>query len=151
MNRTQTMRPYLIASVLMMIFISGMTQDELTVNLDRSGEKLDLKTYQSHSGKTMFFSIKSPAKVSISQGFTDPDFGFEINLDPNEKDGSMQIQSLFDRTLQYTLSNMEGKILFKRIFVKEDQFDMNKLVPGSYPIYFFRGKRIVKALLLDIS
>lgn len=144
------MRPFILAGVFLLIFYAGITQDDLTARVDRSGQESDLRTPSYHHGILNLASI-APAKVSISQGFTDPDFGFEILFNPNEKNGTIQIQSLFDRTLQYTLSNMEGKILVKRIFVKEDILDTNKLEPGLYPMYFFRGKRIVKALLLEKS
>ncbi|MDH3649063.1 MAG: T9SS type A sorting domain-containing protein [Saprospiraceae bacterium] len=87
--------------------------------------------------------------LGVSTGFTDPEFGFDIDLYPNPARYELTIESDFDKTLQYTMSNLEGRILAKRKFVGKDQLDMSHMIPGVYAIYFFRGHKIVKALLVE--
>jgi hypothetical protein len=144
------MRPYMLASILLLIFYTGISQDALTARLDPSGQESDLLTSIYHRGTINLISI-TPSKVSISEGFTDPDFGFDIRIKAEDPDGLIRIESDFDRSLQYTVSNIEGRIRIKRVFVREDVLDTNKIEPGSYALYFFRGKKIVKALLLEKS
>ncbi len=87
--------------------------------------------------------------LEVSTGFTDPTFDYDIHLYPNPVQYELSIDTEFDRTLQYTLSNMEGRIMARRKFVGEDKLDLSRMSPGTYAVYFFRGHKIVKALLIE--
>lgn len=82
-------------------------------------------------------------------GYENDTFDFEIEVTPDVEKSGISISTSFDRTLQYTLSSVEGRILGKGRLVKEGWMNVSRLQEGSYVMYFFRGHRVVKAVLID--
>lgn len=82
-------------------------------------------------------------------GYANESFEYSIDVLPGAKNRSLAIQTSFDRTLQYTLSTLEGRILTKGKVIREAELNVSNLHRGSYVMYFFRGHRVVKAVLLD--
>lgn len=82
-------------------------------------------------------------------GYINTNFNFDIEVRPDLDKSAIAIQTSFNRTLQYTLSTVEGRILSKGKVIREAELNVSRLAEGSYVMYFFRGHRVVKAILLD--
>ena len=87
--------------------------------------------------------------VSVSNGFTDASFPYEITVSAGLTPDELVISSDAERSIQYTMSNVDGKILVKRFFRQEQNLPISELAPGQYALYFFAGKKVVRAVLVD--
>ena len=86
--------------------------------------------------------------ISFSEGFTDSSFHHQMALNVTE-DHRLSIETDFPRTLQYSISNVEGIIFRKGKFYGSGMVNLSSLKNGSYAVYFFAGKKIVRALMIE--
>ncbi len=97
----------------------------------------------------VFLSSKSMDLVSFSEGFTDSTFHHHQLLMSVSSEQYLSMETDFPKTLQYSVSNVEGIILRKGKFYQQGMVNIANLKQGSYAIYFFAGKRIVRALMFE--
>ncbi len=136
------MKHTLLISILLGVFLPGastQTGDAVSVSADPNPlvASLNLSATTTHH------------TFAISDGFTDFDFEGSVSMAVADEDQVLTINTDYPGLLQYTVSNLEGIILRKRKFAREDWLDLQRLAPGSYAIYFFAGHRIVKALIVE--
>ena len=86
--------------------------------------------------------------LSHSEGFTDSSFTHQLLMTLNAEQ-LLEFETDCPRTLQYSISNVEGIILRKGKFYQQGMVNIGSLRPGSYAVYFFAGKRIVRAFMID--
>ena len=90
-----------------------------------------------------------PYEINLSEGFVHADFDYTVDIDI--LDGNqLSIETDFPKTLQYSISNLEGIILRKGKIYGSAAVDLARLRPRSYAVYVFQGKKIVRALMIDM-
>lgn len=87
--------------------------------------------------------------VSVSNGFADASFPNAIKVAAGLTSADLVISSDAERSIQYTMSDVDGKILLKRFFRKEQKLPIGQLAPGQYALYFFAGEKVVRAVLVE--
>lgn len=84
-----------------------------------------------------------------SSGYRDTSFEYDISQE--RSDSTLSIKTNYPRSMQYTLSNLDGKIIKRKRFRQEDILSLGNLGPGHYALYFFAGTQVVKAELVSIE
>ena len=87
-------------------------------------------------------------EILVSRGFMDEDFDYSILIEAGGNN-MLNIQTDANRPLQYTLSDLDGRIRQKHRFSNEHMLDITDLPNGHYALYFFQGTDVVRAVLLN--
>lgn len=95
------------------------------------------------TGKTL------PVLKLVAGGYDDQRFEHTITITPHQSAAVLNVASDFQRSLQYTLSTLEGRIVSKGRIFREAELNLSRLREGQYVMYFFRGRKVVKAVLVD--
>jgi hypothetical protein len=89
----------------------------------------------------------SGAESLISEGFSDVDFPCKIEV-LLQSDQMLHITTEYTPWLQYTLSNVDGRILKNAFFKEHEELTIEYLPEGNYALYFFAGKKVVRAVMI---
>lgn len=109
-----------------------------------------------NSSPVTLASLKE-AKSSVPLEMTTPsssgyrDTSFEYDISQVRTDSTLSIKTNYPRSMQYTLSNLDGQIIRRKRFRQEDILSLSNLRPGHYALYFFAGTQVVKAELVSIK
>ncbi len=92
-----------------------------------------------------------PLKMSAESSGGYQDMSFEYDISHQRTDSTLSIKTNYPRSIQYTLSDLDGKIIKRKRFRQKDILSLNNLGPGHYALYFFAGTQVVKAELVSIE
>ncbi len=90
-----------------------------------------------------------PTNAHISTGFSDKTTSYQIEVTTDVMLTEVRITSDADRSFQYTMSDVDGRILAKQFFRHNHTLQIGHLPAGQYALYFFAGKKVVRAVLID--
>ena len=128
--------------LLVLAYISGISQVEPQLVALVTDESV------SASEPAVAETLSLERLISFSEGFTDSSFHHHLALNVTE-DHRLSMETDFPRTLQYSISNVEGIIFRKGKFYGSGLVNLSSLRDGSYAVYFFAGNKIVRALMIE--
>ncbi len=139
----QTMRGILFFTLFLPITIS--TFGQIGVSLEPV-EAYHQSALHDIKGDTVSKDFNSAE--TLSEGYTDSSFHFQLGIEVSN-DLALLVNTDYPRSLQYSLSSVEGIILRKGRIFRSMTLDLSSLRPGSYALYIFSGQKIVRALMVD--
>ncbi len=92
--------------------------------------------------------IETGGDLTVSSGFTNEDFEHFVLIQASGSE-ELLIKTDAEKTLQYTLSDVDGIIFRKGQFRKEQLVKLESMSAGTYALYIFRGHRVVRAVLVE--
>ncbi len=93
-------------------------------------------------------SMLSP-QISVTQGYVNDEFDDVVDIAVPLRPSQLRFVSGSLKPVQYTISDVEGVIKIRGRFIGQEFLDLNRLPDGQYAIYFFVGKEVMRALLVD--
>ncbi len=87
--------------------------------------------------------------LQLSTAFTDPGFEAMLSVYPNPTMDYLQLETDFERPIQFRLVDLSGKLINQGIWSQQHAVDVGALPAGPYAIYFVADDRMVKSLLIN--
>lgn len=112
-------------------------------------EKANSSPAKLASLKEMKSTFPLEMATQSSSGYRDSSFEYDISQE--RTDSTLSIKTNYPRSIQYTLSDLDGNIIKRNRFRHENILSLTNLGPGHYALYFFAGTQVVKADLISIE